>query len=305
MSSVLSAVETNVAVAEAGLPRTRLRSVAARPRRVVRLWLILPAVAAIIAVSVLPAAYALFVSLQPSPSGFQALQADPRFWEAIRRTLVLASVALPVELGLGLGLAAALAGRMPGRSVFVALLALPALVSPVIFGSAWRILMNNNYGPLNQVLGWITGHAVVALWTQESELVYPAILIADVWQWTPFMFVLILAGLTGIDRNLREVVEINDVGPWRYFLRIVLPALWPAIAIAVFVRALDLLRLFDVVWTLTRSGPDGQTQTLSVFAYEELLRGSDASATAAMAFAVIVAFTLVVTFVLVATRRER
>lgn len=301
----LSGGETGIAAAEAGPQKALPKTAAVRRPRDIRPWLILPAVVAVLVISLLPAAYALFVSLQPSPNGFQVLQADPGFWEAVRRTLVIASVALPVELLLGLGLAAIFAGRMPGKAVFVAMMALPALVAPVISGSAWRILMNNDYGPLNQLLGWVTGGAVVALWTKNSDLVYPAILIADVWQWTPFMFVLLLAGLGSVDRGQLEAAEINDAGPWRVFLRIVLPALWPAIAIAAFIRGLDLLRLFDVVWTLTRGGPDGQTQTLSVFAYERLLQGSDMSATAAMAFAVIVAFTLFATLVFVAAGRER
>jgi multiple sugar transport system permease protein len=282
----------------------RPRSAVVRKSRRSRPWLILPAVAAVLIVSLLPAAYTLFVSLQPSQNGFQALQADPSFWEAVRRTLLLAAVALPVELLLGLALAAIFAGRMPGKSVFVALMALPALLAPAISGSAWRILMDNDYGPFNQILGWITGHAVVALWTTDSELVLPSILIADIWQWTPFMFLLILAGLTGIDRGQREAAEMSDAGPWRFFLRIVLPAAWPAIAIAVFIRALGLLRLFDIVWTMTRGGPDGETETLSVFAYEQLLRRADPSATAAMAFAVIVTVTLVVMLVLVAAERR-
>jgi multiple sugar transport system permease protein len=278
---------------------------AVRKPRAIGPWLMLPAVVAVLVISLLPAADTLFIGLQPSPNGFQALQADPRFWEAVRRTLGIAAVALPVELLLGLGLAATFAGRMPGKSVFVALLVLPALVAPVISGSAWRILMNNDYGPFNQVLGWISGGAVVALWTTDPDLVYRAILIADIWQWTPFMFVLLLAGLTSVDRGQLEAAEVNDAGPWRVFLRITLPVVWPAIAIAVFIRGIDLLRLFDIVWTLTRGGPEGQTQTLSVFAYERLLQGSDTSATAAMAFAVIVAFTLVATLVFAAAGRER
>jgi multiple sugar transport system permease protein len=268
-------------------------------------WLILPAVLAVLIVSLFPIAYTLFLSLQQAPNGFQALQADPGFWEAMRHTLIIAAVALPLELLLGLALACLFLGRMPGKAVLVSLIALPALVAPIIAGSTWRILLDNDYGPFNQILGWIVGGAVVALWTEDSDLVYPAILIADIWQWTPFMFVLLLAALTNVDRRQLESAEIDDAGPWRTLLRVVLPAIRPAIAIAVLIRGLDLLRLFDVIWALTRGGPEAKTQTLSVLVYERLAQASETSRTAAMAFALIVAVSLVATLFLSGMERDR
>ena len=82
---------------------------------------------------------------------------------------------------------------MPGRQVFVALLVLPVVISPIIAGATWRLLLDNRFGPINQILGWVTGEEQVILWLVNPSFVYPAILIAEIWQWTPFMFLLLLA----------------------------------------------------------------------------------------------------------------
>ena len=300
----MSAGDTNIAV-EAGPPGAPAKAPAVTPPRDIRPWLILPAAAAVLIVSLLPIAATLFFSLQQSPGGFEALMADARLWGAARRTLLLTALALPAELLFGLALAGIFLGRMPGKAVFVSLLALPALVAPVISGTTWRILFDNDYGPVNYILGWIAGGAVMALWTNDPDFAFSAILIADVWQWTPFMFVLMLAALSNVDRSQLEAAAIDDAGPWRTLYGVVLPAIWPAIAIAVLIRGLDLLRLFDVVWVLTRGGPEAQTETLSTVAYERLIDGSETSATAAMAFAVLVVVSLAATLALARLGRER
>jgi multiple sugar transport system permease protein len=266
-------------------------------------WLAVPALLAVLAIGVFPILYSLFHSLQQDPGGFHALLADPRFIEALRRTLLLAAIALPVELVLGLALACVFLGRMPGKHVFVALLALPALAAPVIGGSAWRILLDNDFGPVNQILGWITGAAVVVRWTANPDFVPAAILIADIWQWTPFMFVLLFAALSNVDRGQLTAAEIDDAGPWRTLLVVVLPAILPAIGIAVLVRAIDLLRLFDVVLALTRGGREAGT--ISVFAYEKLGEAPETGGLTALAFATLLALSLPLTLVFSSAGRAR
>ena len=144
---------------------------------------------------------------------------------------------------------------MPGRQVFVALLVLPVVISPIIAGATWRLLFDNRFGPINQILGWIAGQEVTILWTVNPAFVYPAILIAEIWQWTPFMFLLLLAALSNVDKSQLEAAEIDGAGFWVTFRKIILPAIRPVLAIAVLIRALDLFRLFDVVWALTGAGP--------------------------------------------------
>jgi multiple sugar transport system permease protein len=276
-----------------------------RRQRDIRRWLVLAAVVTVAIVSLFPTASTLFLGLRQEPSGFEALAADPRFWEALRRTATFASIALPAELLLGLALAGIFLGRMPGRAVFVYLLALPALVAPVIAGVTWRILFDNDYGPVNHILGWILRGAVMTLWTTDPDYAYATILVADVWQWTPFMFVLMFYALSNVDPGQLETAAIDDAGPWRTLLRVVLPAIWPAVAIAVLLRGLDLLRLFDAVWALTRGGPERETETISVLAYERLVAGADAGSSAAMAFASLVIVSLAATLCLLRLGQAR
>jgi ABC-type sugar transport system permease subunit len=121
------------------------------------------------------------------------------------------------------------------------------------------------------------------LWTIKPSLVYVAILIAEIWQWTPFMFLLLLAALSGVDKSQLEAASIDGAGYWRTFRKIVLPAIWPVMVVAILIRGLDLFRLFDVVWALTKGGPGTMTETLSVFTYVKGFQQFETSYTAAVA----------------------
>ena len=91
--------------------------------------------------------------------------------------------------------------RMPGRQIFVALLVLPVVISPIVAGATWSLMFDNRFGPINQIIGWIAGEPMTLLWTINPNLVYPAILICEIWQWTPFMFLLLLAALSNVDKS--------------------------------------------------------------------------------------------------------
>ena len=188
--------------------------------------------------------------------------------------------------------------RLPGRQLFVSLLVLPTMIAPIVAGATWRLLFDNRFGPINQVLGWITGEPQAILWTIKPDYVYPAILIAEVWQWTPFMFLILLAAMSNVDSSLTEAAEIDGASPLRIFRRIVLPAIWPVMTIALLIRGLDLFRLFDVVWALTQGGPGTMTETISIYAYIQGFRQFETSYTAAIAFLVIIMLTVSVMFAL-------
>jgi multiple sugar transport system permease protein len=271
--------------------------------------MIAPAVLVILLIGLFPVVYTLIISVQnltmmDEDTSFHGLihyrevLTDLRFWEALAHTMIFVAVALPLELVLGLALAYLFLERMPGRQIFVALLVLPVVTSPIIAGATWRLLFDNRFGPINQVLGWIAGEPVTILWTVDPNFVYPAILIAEVWQWTPFMFLLLFAALSNVDQSQLEAAELDGAGFWRQFRLIVLPAIWPVMAIAVLIRGLDLFRLFDVVWALTRGGPGTRTETISIYAYVKGFQQFETSFTAAMAFMVIVILAVSVTLIL-------
>jgi multiple sugar transport system permease protein len=272
-------------------------------------WMVLPGVLLILMIGLFPVVYTLLISVQNLTMmdedttfhgllHYERLLGDARFWAAIGHTLIFVAVALPAELLLGLALAYLFLDRMPGKQVFVALLVLPVVTSPVIAGATWRLLFDNRFGPVNQIIGWFAGEETPLLWIVDPTLVYPAILLAEIWQWTPFMFLLLLAALSNVDQSQLEAAEIDGAGFWRTFTRIVLPAIWPVMAIALLIRALDLFRLFDVVWALTKGGPGTMTETISIYAYVMGFQQFETSYTAAMAFVVIVLLAISITFVL-------
>ncbi len=272
-------------------------------------YMIFPAVLVILLIGLFPVIYTLIISFQnltmmdedTSFHGlmhYRALFEDARFWESLLHTFIFVAVALPAELLLGLAMAYLFLERLPGRQIFVALLVLPVVTSPIIAGATWRLLFDNQFGPINQILGWFAGEPVPIIWLVDPNFVYPAILIAEIWQWTPFMFLLLLAALSNVDKSQTEAAELDGASFLRTFRLIVLPAIWPVMAIAVLIRALDLFRLFDVVWALTRGGPGTSTETISIYAYVAGFQQFETSYTAAMAFVVIVILAVSITLVL-------
>jgi multiple sugar transport system permease protein len=267
--------------------------------------MVLPALLVILLIGLFPLIYTLVVSVQnitmleedTSFSGlmnYARLLHDARFWQSLGHTFLFLGIALPIELVLGMLLALLFLERMPGRQIFVALLVLPVVISPIIAGAIWRLLLDNRYGPVNQMISWVTGEPTTILWVVNPSFVYPAILMAEVWQWTPFMFLLLLAALGNVDRSLLEAAQIDGAGFGTTFFRIILPLISPVVAIALLIRGLDLFRLFDVVWALTRGGPGTRTETVSIYAYIQGFQQFETSYAAAMAFVIILILSLLV-----------
>jgi multiple sugar transport system permease protein len=271
-------------------------------------WLVVaPAIFLILLIGLFPLIYSLVVSVQNitmtrEDTSFRGLLQygklfhDLRLWSALGQTLVMTAIALPIEFMLGLLLARLFLDPMPGRQFLIALLILPTVIAPVASGATWRLMFDNRFGPINQVLGWFAGEPVPIQWTlnNNSIVVYTAILVCEIWQWTPFMFLILLAGLSNVDRSQLEAAEIDGAGWWRIFFRIMLPAIRPVVLVALTIRGLDLFRIFDIVWVLTRGGPGTMTETISVYAYVQGFQQFATSYTAAIAFAVIVLLSVVV-----------
>jgi multiple sugar transport system permease protein len=268
-----------------------------------------PATFVLLLVGVFPVVYLLVVSFQGitmtdtstdfiGGANYQQLFHDARLWQALLHTLIITAIALPLELVLGLTMAQLFLERLPGRAIFIALLVLPVVVSPIVSGATWALLFNHRFGPINQIIGWIVGRETILLWTINPDLVYPAIIAAEIWQWTPFMFLLLLAALGNVDKSQLEAAAIDGASWWRTFARIVLPAIAPVMTVAILIRGLDLFRLFDIVWALTRGGPGTMTETISVFTYVKGFQQFETSYTAAVALLVIVLLSALVMFLL-------
>jgi multiple sugar transport system permease protein len=271
--------------------------------------IVAPAILILLLIGLFPLIYSLIVSFQritmmeedTSFAGllnYAQLFKDARLWQALLHTAIITAIALPLELILGLLMAQLFLERMPGRQIFVSLLVLPTVIAPIVAGATWRLMFDNRYGPINQILGWLAGEPVAALWTVNPHLVYPAIIACEIWQWTPFMFLILLAALSNVDRSLTEAAEIDGAGFWRTFRRIVLPAIWPVMAIAILIRGLDLVRIFDIIWALTAGGPGTMTETASIYTYVQGFQQFETSYTAAIAFLIVFLLTVIVIWAL-------
>lgn len=271
--------------------------------------MIAPAVFILLAISVFPLIYLLVVSFQnitmldvdTSFSGllnYKQIFRDERLWESLLHTAVITAVALPLELIFGFLLAQLFLEKLPGRQIFVSLLVLPTVISPIVAGATWRLMFDVRFGPIGQILSYIAGEPVSILWTVSPTFVYPAIIICEVWQWTPFMFLLLLAALSNVDQSQLEAAELDGASYMRVLRQIVLPAIAPVVAVAVLIRGLDLVRIFDIIWVLTEGGPGSMTETISLYTYVIGFTQFDTSYTAAVAFLVIAILTGIVMFAL-------
>ncbi len=210
---------------------------------------------------------------------------DPQFATALRRTALFVLLAVSIELATGFTLALALRRDFKAKTFVLTTLLVPMMLSPAVMGLDWSLVLNGNYGIVNQILG------VVGLpepqWLTDRDLKFLSILLVDVWMWTPFMMLISLAGLNAIPKYIYEAAEIDRAGRFRVFRTITLPMCAPLLGLAVLLRATDALKQFDLVMAM--SGPnDPSTQTLSTLLYQVVFRDGKVGLGSAYACTVLV-----------------
>src|SRR5439155_1606974 len=184
-------------------------------------------------------------------------------------TGMLATALVIVELALGFMLALAMLRPFKGRRGLMVLFVVPLFISPVIVGGFFDLFLRWPFGPANWLLEGLLRHPVSIDFTIDGWWPFVSIVIADAWQWTPFMFVILLAGLSAIPDELYEATEIDGARPRQSFFFVTLPLLTPIILIAITFRFIDAAKLFDIIYSLTRGGPGTQTYTSSYFLYQQ------------------------------------
>ena len=266
---------------------SRLRAVPANRRGAASVWadrhfkwlMVAPAVLLILALSIYPLLFSLWVAFVnydfqiPGHDfvGFQnfaQIVDDPLAWSSLGVTLALTATVVVIEFALGLALALAMVKTFRGRGIVMSILIIPLFISPVIVGQSWALFLQRPFGPADFLLSQLLGRPVAISWVGEVPWVYIAIVLADVWQWTPFMFVILLAGLAAIPPHLCEAAELDGVRPLQTFFYVTLPQLAPIILLAVTFRLLDAVKLFDVIFMLTGGGPGTATYTTSFYLYQ-------------------------------------
>jgi ABC-type sugar transport systems, permease components len=278
------------------MSKLRRQIFSSRNDRALPYLLVAPTVAVLLALSIYPLIYSIRVSFQTgmgqraawSLGNFARLASDRFFLDALGHTLVYALVALTFEFLLGLGLAVLLNEKLRGRNFFRALLLVPMMLPPVVVGVVWRLMLNPNFGAVNGTLKGAGVNTSALTWTASPKLALASVIMVDIWQWTPFMFLVLLAGLQAIPQEPYEAAVIDGSSRWQTFRHITLPLLKPAILIALLLRTMDLLRVFDQIFILTEGGPGFATETISLYIYRTAFRFSDFGYAAAMSFVLLI-----------------
>jgi multiple sugar transport system permease protein len=252
-------------------------------RRKLRPYLLsIPAVVIVIGILypfVVGAYYAFlnYAAVNPRPhfvglDNFKSVLGDQIFWQSVTVTGIFALVATAVETVLGVGLALLLNRSSTIGRLFERVLIVPLMIAPVIAGVIWKLMFNPQFGILNHVLGlgstfdWLSG--TTALWS---------VILVDVWIFTPFVAILVLAGIRSLPKEPFEASEVDGAGWFYMFRKLMLPMLWPYILVAVIFRFMDNLKVFDHIYVLTAGGPGVATRTLQIGAFEDSIINLDYS----------------------------
>ncbi|WP_207483036.1 carbohydrate ABC transporter permease [Arenibaculum pallidiluteum] len=264
-------------------------------------WFLAPAVLALAAVGIYPLGVAVVNSLHrynlarpnaPTPfvglDNYVAVLSDPSFWGAVGRTFAFLALVLPAELALGVLFALAL--HRPGLGLMRALtrvaLVIPIATTYAVVGLIGRLIFNRQFGVANQALSWVGLPPVD--WLGDPTLAFVAIAIMDVWQWTPFCALILLAGLTMVPRETEEAARLETTSAWSIFRHLQLPYLLPGITAILILRTADVLKLFDAVFVMTRGGPGTATELISIYVQRVAFRVFDQGLASAQAVILLV-----------------
>lgn len=214
-------------------------------------------------------AFLNYAAVNPNPhfiwfQNFTSVLGDQIFWESVKVTGIFAIVATLVETVLGVGLALLLNRSSLIGKIFEKVLILPLMIAPVIAGVMWKLMFNPQFGILNHVLG--LGNTFDWLSADHALL---SVILVDLWIFTPFVAILVLAGIRSLPKEPFEASEVDGASWFYMFRKLMLPMLWPYILVAVIFRFMDNLKVFDHIYVLTAGGPGVATRTLQIGAFED------------------------------------
>jgi multiple sugar transport system permease protein len=219
---------------------------------------------------------------------------DERLWRALAHTASFVAMSVSLELAVGLVLAVALEKGFRARELVRTAILLPWAIPTAVVALVWRFMFESPAGLATALLTQLG--VTPPTWFADAVAAWIPLVLADVWKTTPFVALLLLAGLQNIDRSVYEAAEVDGAGPWRQFVEITLPLLRPALLVALLFRTLDAFRVFDVVYVMTGGGPGTATEPIALYAFSTLLqhlRFGLGSALSVIIFAVAFVFALV------------
>lgn len=274
--------------------------------------MILPLVAFFLAVVVYPLAYSAWLSFtnyritKPGQTEFvglaqyQALLGDSSYWSAIGTTFAFMAMAVSLELLIGLLIALALRRQKRVRDFTRAFLLSPMFITPIAVGLMFRFLLNSQLGPLNLLLEKV---GLAYDYFGPSVALFSIALI-DVWQWTPFMVLLLLAGLESLPKAPYEAARVDGASAWLTFGAITLPMLSGILAVAVLIRGLDAMRVFEYIFAITRGGPGTETESIQYLVYQTGIQFFRLGTASAMSYGLLAIVLVLVIFLFRAMRKD-
>lgn len=270
-------------------PRSKVET-AEQSRNLKYALFLLPSVVLICCVMLYPLGYAVYSSLFNYDLGsgiheligldnYTTLLGEARFWAALGRTCLIVACAVTSEFFIGLFVAYGLYQLVRGGRVLSLLMFLPHIVTPVVAALFLRWIFMGRWGLLSSVL--ISLNIFPPDWLGDPAWARLTVVVADIWQFTPFIILVLLAALNTVDESLIEAAKLDGAGHWTLLFRIMVPSVWPMIAFVLVIRVMDAFRSFDNIYVLTAGGPGTATETLTMYTYTtafKLLKIGKASA---------------------------
>lgn len=272
-------------------------------------WALLTPTLVILAlVGFLPFFYVLFVSLfdwnpfsnqlgmqWAGVNNYRRLVFDGAFLDSLWRTALFAFTSVTIELALGFLLAQTLVKNFPGRTFFRTIYVLPLVMAPIAVGATWRLLTIPGFGPIPYYLDkWFNFDFRLGTFADQAFI---TVILMDVWHWTPFVTLTLLAGLTAMPKEPLEQAQVDGANRWQVFRYLTIPMMMPVLLTVVFIRLMDALRIVDEVFMLTSGGPGTATQFIGIHIYRVVVPKTDYGYGSAMSLLVLY-FTIVLCWLL-------
>lgn len=274
-----------------------------------------PTVAALLLTTVFPLVYSIVISLfnwnlvKPDTKwqfvglrNYVNILKNPEYISALKVTLIYVIVVVAVEVVLGVLLALLAFQKVFGTRILRTVVISAMVISPVIVGTAWRLMYNPGYGLINYFLDriGIGGYGFLA----DAKTVIPAIMVADIWEWTPLVFLICLSGLQSVSQDALEAASIDGANAIQRFFYITLPALRPSIILAVLMRTMDAFKQYDLIYAMTAGGPGTASQNVNILMYNTAFQYFNVSKGAAMGVLSVILINIVAMFLLKLNKRE-
>jgi multiple sugar transport system permease protein len=274
-----------------------------------------PTVVLLLALTVLPIVWLVAMSLHSIAwqggaaqwtfvglGNYLSMPGNVFFAAALRNTLLFVLVAVAVEMVLGFALALMVSRLVRGRAAFIAIFLLPILVPAIVIGAIFKLMYNYDFGLINDLIGLVGLPAQD--WLGDADLALASVVVVDVWHWTSFCFLLLLAGLESLPQDLHEAARLDGAGFWRELRHVTLPLMMPVVLATLAARALLAFKVFDEVFLLTGGGPGTATEVLSFTVYRVFFTEDRQGPGSAMAMAVIIMVCAMVLVAVLGLRRR-